>query len=123
MDTVRLKHGSEIAIRPIWLCPLKQREPSAVWDLYPLDPDTLYVNAGFWSTMPLGVGESDGVHNRNIEVTVARLGGRKSLYSTAFYPEDEFWATYNGARYDVLKKAYDPDGRLLDLYAKAVGRG
>jgi hypothetical protein len=50
------------------------------------------------------------------------MGGRKSLYSTAYYPEDEFWATYNGARYDVLKKTYDPEGRLLDLYAKAVGR-
>jgi FAD/FMN-containing dehydrogenase len=112
----------EIPIRPIWLCPLKQRDPSAVWDLYALRPDTLYVNAGFWSTMPRGVGEADGLHNRNIEVAVARLGGRKSLYSTAYYPEDEFWATYNGSTYDVLKKTYDSDGRLLDLYAKTVGR-
>lgn len=112
----------EIPIRPIWLCPLRQRDPQAVWDLYALDPDTLYVNAGFWSTMPRGVGEPDGLHNRNIELAVARMGGRKSLYSTAYYPEDEFWATYNGATYDVLKKTYDPDGRLLDLYEKAVGR-
>jgi FAD/FMN-containing dehydrogenase len=112
----------EVSIRPIWLCPLRQRDREAVWDLYPLDPDKLYINAGFWSTVPLGVGEPDGVHNRNIEQTVARLGGRKSLYSTAYYPEDEFWATYNGPRYDVLKKTYDPDGRLLDLYAKTVGR-
>ncbi|MFL6237890.1 MAG: FAD-dependent oxidoreductase [Actinomycetes bacterium] len=112
----------EIPIRPIWLCPIKQRRPDVVWELYSLDPHTLYVNAGFWSTMPRGVGEPDGLHNRNIELEVARLGGRKSLYSTAFYPEDEFWATYNGSSYDVLKKTYDPDNRLLDLYAKAVGR-
>ncbi len=50
------------------------------------------------------------------------LGGRKSLYSTSFYPEDEFWRLYNGAAYDVVKKAYDGDGRLLDLYAKCVQR-
>ena len=112
----------EIPIRPIWLCPLKQRNPQAVWDLYALDPDTLYVNAGFWSTVPLGVGVPDGLHNRSIEEAVAPHGGRKSLYSTSYYPEDEFWATYNGPTYDVLKKTYDPDGRLLDLYAKTVGR-
>jgi FAD/FMN-containing dehydrogenase len=110
----------EISIRPIWLCPLRQRDPKAVWELYALDPETLYVNAGFWSAVPLGVGEHDGDHNRRIEESVAAHGGRKSLYSTSYYAEDEFWATYNGAAYDVLKKTYDPDGRLLDLYAKAV---
>ena len=50
------------------------------------------------------------------------LGGRKSLYSTSYYSEDEFWATYGGATYDVLKKTYDPEGRLLDLYEKTVRR-
>jgi FAD/FMN-containing dehydrogenase len=109
-------------IQPVWLCPLRQRDPSAVWDLYQLDPDTVYVNVGFWSTAVLPPGETEGFHNRAIEQAVQRLGGRKSLYSTAFYPETEFWETYGGARYEVLKKTYDPDGRLLDLYAKTVQR-
>jgi FAD/FMN-containing dehydrogenase len=109
-------------IEPVWLCPLRQRDPAAVWDLYELEPTTTYVNVGFWSTVALPDGESDGFHNRAIERKVAELGGRKSLYSTAFYPEDEFWASYGGASYDVLKKTYDPDGRLLDLYAKTVRR-
>jgi FAD/FMN-containing dehydrogenase len=109
-------------IQPVWLCPLRQRDPAAVWDLYPLDPDTLYVNVGFWSTAPLPAGAGDGYHNRAIEEMVRDLGGRKSLYSTSFYPEDEFWETYGGDTYEVLKKTYDPDGRLLDLYAKTVQR-
>jgi FAD/FMN-containing dehydrogenase len=109
-------------IEPVWLCPLRQRDPDAVWDLYQLDPDTTYVNVGFWSTAPLPPGEADGYHNRAIEEKVRELGGRKSLYSTAFYPEAEFWQTYGGDRYDVLKKEYDTDGRLLDLYAKTVQR-
>ena len=85
--------------------------------------ETTYVNVGFWSAVDLPAGETDGYHNRRIEQKVAELGGHKSLYSTAFYPDEEFWATYNGASYDVLKKAYDPDGRLLDLYAKTVQDG
>jgi FAD/FMN-containing dehydrogenase len=106
----------------VWICPLKQRDPDATWDLYALDPSTLYVNVGFWSTAPLPPGERDGFHNRAIEEKVGELGGRKSLYSTAFYPEEEFWATYGGESYRLLKKTYDPDGRLLDLYAKTVQR-
>ena len=42
------------------------------------------------------------------------------MYSTAFYDEETFWATYNGAAYAVLKKTYDPDNRLADLYDKVV---
>ncbi|MFN2517842.1 MAG: FAD-binding protein [Jatrophihabitantaceae bacterium] len=112
----------EVGISPVWVCPLRQRDPAAVWDLYALDPDTLYVNIGFWSTVPLPAGCADGRYNRMIEREVALLDGRKSLYSTAYYDEEEFWATYNGTAYDRLKKEYDPDGRLLDLYAKTVQR-
>ena len=109
-------------IEPVWLCPLRLRDPDAVWDLYVMSPGVTYVNVGFWSSAPLPPGESDGFHNRAIEERVAALGGRKSLYSTAFYPPDEFWATYGGAAYTVLKKKYDPHARLLDLYEKTVAR-
>jgi FAD/FMN-containing dehydrogenase len=109
-------------IQPVWMCPLKQRDPAATWDLYSLDPTSLYVNIGFWSAAPLPPGETDGFHNRAIEEEVTRLAGRKSLYSTAFYPEDEFRANYGGPTYEVLKKTYDGEGRLLDLYAKTVKR-
>ncbi len=114
--------NARTGIEPVWMCPLKQRDPAAHWDLYALDPATLYVNVGFWSTAPLPPGEHDGYHNRAIEEKVAELGGRKSLYSTAFYPEDEFWATYGGEVYTLLKKTYDPNGRLLNLYDKTVKR-
>lgn len=109
-----------VGMRPVWLCPLRQRDPDGHWPLYELTPSETYVNVGFWGTVPLAPGQDPNHHNRLIEREVERLGGRKSLYSTAFYPEDEFWRLYNGPAYDVLKKTYDPDGRLLDLYAKAV---
>jgi FAD/FMN-containing dehydrogenase len=110
-----------VPISPFWLCPLRQRDPAAVWDLYRLDPGELYVNVGFWSSLPLEPGMDPAHHNRWVEAEVDRLGGRKSLYSTAFYEEARFWELYNGPVYHRLKDRYDPDGRLHDLYAKCVG--
>jgi FAD/FMN-containing dehydrogenase len=113
----------EIPISPFWVCPLRPRDPGARWDLYVLDPETTYVNFGFWSTVPVADSEPDGVHNRRIEHVVREIGGRKSLYSTSYYDRDEFWRLYNGPAYAALKEAYDAEHRLLDLYQKCVERG
>ncbi len=110
----------EVGISPVWMCPLRPRGGAQAWSLYPLDPSTTYVNFGFWSSVPLTAGQPDDAHNRLVERLVSDLGGRKSLYSTSSYDRDEFWSLYSGAEYEVLKKAYDPDGRLLDLFDKCV---
>jgi FAD/FMN-containing dehydrogenase len=110
----------EIPISPVWICPLQQRSGAVSWPLYELDPEALYVNFGFWSAVPLEPGEADGTHNRMIEAKVSELGGRKSLYSESFYEEDAFWQLYNGETYHALKKNYDGNHRLLDLYDKCV---
>src|SRR5664280_1508409 len=129
----------EVPILPVWLCPLRLRgaggaaptAPMAAvqaesdggpWPLYPLHPDQTYVNVGFWSTVPIAAGAPDGQVNRRIEKAVAQHNGHKSLYSESYYPSEEFWALYGGAAYREAKARYDPDSRLLDLYAKAVGR-
>ena len=112
----------EVGIEPVWVCPLKQRDPSVRWPLYEFEPGTTYVNVGFWSTVPLptGVQPAEGRVNRRIEQEVTALDGRKSLYSTAYYAEDEFWRIYGGDDYADLKRSYDPAGRLLGLYDKVV---
>lgn len=114
----------EVGIEPIWICPLQQRDPNARWPLYEFDARTLYVNVGFWSTVPLpdGADPDEGRVNRRIEEVVSELDGRKSLYSTAFYDRDTFWSIYGGNEYERLKKEYDPNGRLLGLYEKVVER-
>jgi FAD/FMN-containing dehydrogenase len=109
----------DVGITPVWLCPLRLRA-SRAWPLYPLQPDQLYVNLGFWSSVPLRPGQPDGFHNRLVEDAVSALGGHKSLYSTVHYPPEEFWRRYNGAAYRALKRTYDPAGRLPDLYDKCV---
>ena len=106
-----------VPIQPIWLCPLRLRDDER-WPLYPLRPRRTYVNVGFWSTVP--VGASEGETNRRIERRVSELDGHKSLYSDAFYSRDEFDELYGGEIYRDVKRRYDPDARLLDLYEKAV---
>ena len=112
----------QTGMSPVWLCPLRQRDPDVTWELYALDAETTYVNIGFWGGVDLPPGRHEPFHNRAIELAVAEMGGRKSLYSTAFYPEDEFWAAYGGPAYELLKKTYDPQGRFPGLYEKTVGR-
>jgi FAD/FMN-containing dehydrogenase len=112
----------DIGISPVWLCPLRLRA-SRPWPLYPLEPAELYVNVGFWSSVPLHNGQLDGFHNRLIEDAVTAIGGHKSLYSTAYFSAEEFWRHYNGAAYGEVKRTYDRDGRLPDLYHKVCGPG
>ena len=116
-----------VGMRPVWLCPLRLRESEGpgsarTWPSYPLDPGTTYVNAGFWGTVPIETGRSDGDLNRAIEEKVTALGGHKSLYSDAFYDEPVFAELYGTANLDKLRQELDPDGRLPALYDKAVRR-
>jgi len=109
-----------VPIEPIWLCPLRLREAGGGWPLYPIKPNQTYVNVGFWGTVPIG--QHSGETNRLIERKVGQLDGHKSLYSESYYSRQEFDDLYGGDTYRAVKKRYDPDSRLLDLYAKAVQR-
>jgi FAD/FMN-containing dehydrogenase len=112
-----------VPIEPIWLCPLRLRGDDS-WPLYPIRPHHTYVNIGFWSAVPVrpGFPDEQGHTNKLIEQKVSQLDGHKSLYSDAYYGQDEFDELYGGETYKTVKKIYDPDSRLLDLYAKAVQR-
>ena len=124
-------------IEPIWICPLRlrdqalpatdpgvdpatDRDPERPWLLYPLAPDTTYVNIGFWSSAPIEDRMAEGAWNRRIEEEVSRLGGHKSLYSEVFYSREEFASLYGGEHATRLKSEFDPDGRFATLYDKAV---
>jgi FAD/FMN-containing dehydrogenase len=111
--------AAEVGMSPVWMCPLRLRG-ERTWPLYPMRPGQVYVNFGFWGTVALPPGAADGHYNRRVENAVSDLGGHKGLYSTSFYSSEEFWQRYNGPEYAVLKREYDADGRLADLYEKCV---
>ncbi len=122
--------ADQVAMSPVWLCPLRLREPAGSeagstkpWPLYPLSPGQIYVNVGFWGTVAITAGRADGDVNRLVEAAVAEHAGHKSLYSDAYYDRETFAAVYGGKTYAELKEKYDPGHRLTGLYEKAVGRG
>jgi FAD/FMN-containing dehydrogenase len=109
---------AEIGITPVWICPFMNFE--RIYDLYAFDSNKLYINFGFWDMIPSAYGE--GHFNKKIESRLPGLNGKKALYSTAYYDEETFWEIFNRTRYQELKKKYDPDGILQNLYAKCVRR-
>ncbi len=108
-----------VGMRPVWLCPVRA---TRTWPTYPLDPEQLYVNVGFWGTVHVGPDAADAPLNRAIEETVHELGGHKSLYSEAFYDRTAFDALYDGDHLARVKQRFDPDDRLTSLYDKVVRR-
>ncbi|WP_343908971.1 FAD-binding oxidoreductase [Nocardioides aquiterrae] len=108
-----------VGMRPVWLCPCTAKRD---WPTYPLEPETLYVNVGFWGTVHVGPEAVDAPRNRAIEAKVHELGGHKSLYSEAFYDPETFDELYDGANLAAVKGRYDPENRLTSLYDKAVKR-
>jgi FAD/FMN-containing dehydrogenase len=110
----------EIGILPVWICPVRRFDAAVTFPMFPMRPGVVYVNFGFWDVVKSREPHEPGYFNRLVEQKVAELGGLKSLYSDAFYPEDEFWRLHDRAAYDRLKAKYDPQGRLRNLYDKCV---
>ena len=87
-------------------------------------PGQLYVNVGFWGTVPLPPGAADGLlqpADRGRRST--ELGGHKSLYSTSFYSREEFWRALQRAGLRRAQERLRPGGRLPDLYEQVRSRG
>lgn len=55
---------------------------------------------------------------RMLEEKLLALGGVKTLISSNFYSEDEFWRTWNRPNYEAVKARTDPDNRFRGLYEK-----
>jgi FAD/FMN-containing dehydrogenase len=112
----------EIGIAPIWICPIMTSPAAERFSLYPMRPQQLYANFGFWDVVRRRHARSHGHFNRMVESEVERLGGIKSLYSESYYDREAFWRIYGGDAYRALKARYDPDGAFPDLYEKCVLR-
>lgn len=110
--------NEEIGIAPVWICPVAAYDPSVSCPLYPMNPRTLYVNFGFWDSVRSD--HEEGYFNKKIEAKVRELGGKKSLYSNAFYTRKTFWQLYDETTYRRLKARYDPTNKMKDLYEKCV---
>ena len=97
---------AQIGMEPVWLCPLRQRDPDAAWDALPARPgDVVRQRRLLGRRRPAARASPRRPQPARSSELVADLGGHKSLYSTAFYPEDEFWAAYSGPAYECSRRA------------------
>jgi FAD/FMN-containing dehydrogenase len=112
----------EIALAPVWICPLVGTAHADRFALYPLAPGQLCINFGFWDVLRRPERREPGHYNRLIEQRVSAQGGIKSLYSDSYYTREEFARLYGGAAYRALKAKYDPNGSFPELYDKCVLR-
>ncbi len=112
----------EIGFTPVWICPTRAWDKEARFELYPMDPEALYVNFGFWDVIKGRRTMPKGHYNRRVEDKVVELGGIKSLYSDSYFTPEQFWALYNKPAYDALRRRYDPQGVFKDIYTKCVLR-
>jgi FAD/FMN-containing dehydrogenase len=101
------------------VCPVRPQPSRQPWSLYPLR-DELHLNFGFWDSVASREDLPEDHFNRLLEREVARLGGRKSLYSTVHYPREEFWTLHDEAAYLAVKGRYDPGARLRGLWEKVT---
>jgi len=102
---------------PIWLCPVK----GTASPLMPMNAGKLYINFGFWDALEgpeTKGGNEAGTVNRALEQLCTKLGGKKTLYSSVYFSEEEFFEQYNGQLYKRIKAKYDPTGRLRGWYER-----
>merc|ERR1712216_696248 len=111
--------GSQQKTVPIWLCPVKGTSSP----LMPMDSSMMYINFGFWDACEgketIG-GMTTGKINRALEQLVLQFDGKKTLYSSVFSSEEEFYEQYNGKHYHSIKEKYDPTTRLRGWYARVT---
>lgn len=112
----------EISTKPIVIAPVCCPTPENRFPLFPLKPLAMYVNIGFYGSVPTVKGSETGYFNKLVEKKTAELGGIKMLYSDAYYTEEGFWKIYDKGFYDSLKQKYDPQKKLKNLYEKCVKR-
>ncbi|MHA6750600.1 FAD-binding oxidoreductase [Dermacoccus nishinomiyaensis] len=117
LETFMPWFDEHVGMTPVWVCPLRLRGDNA-WPLYQLEPNRTYVNVGFWGTVAITPGRSDGDVNRDIEAVLPTMHGHKSLYSDVYYDAETFEELYGAAEYRRMKTKYDPQGRLPEFADK-----
>lgn len=108
----------EIGIHPLFICPVQKETLSTpLWRLP--ENNQIYCDVGFFSRKKTSFVR--GHYNRLVEDKLVEIGGRKSLYSRTYYPEEQFKKLYYGeGAYEKLKAQYDPYNKLPTLFDKCV---
>ncbi|KAI8264869.1 Delta(24)-sterol reductase [Colletotrichum sp. SAR11_239] len=113
--------ADNMEIWPLWLCPLRAIEAPS-FHPYTTEPGgdapQPMLNVGVWGHSSKKI-DRFMRQNRDLEAKLMELGGRKVLYSHAYYTEKEFWDMYDKDWYTKLRERYNATS-LPDVYDKVV---
>lgn len=114
--------ADNLGIWPLWLCPLRGKEGPTFHPCTPRDglpdrgPPESLLNVGLWgraSQDPAAFVEQ----SLDLERKLAKLGGRKVLYSHTYCTEQAFWTSYERSWYEELRHKYRAE-TLPSIYEK-----
>jgi delta24-sterol reductase len=118
--------GNGLGIWPLWICPVRMvgpRHPANAGFGFPVQatpPGGLMVNVGVYGQPAGGAPFDPVVVNTALEGAATALGGRKMLYAQSFYSERDFWALFDKAAYDRVRKAYGGAAAFPDVAVKLL---
>ncbi|KAK6225689.1 FAD binding domain-containing protein [Colletotrichum tabaci] len=136
-----------LEIWPLWLCPLRALASTPSFHPYTTEPPggdgngngdgngdcngngegnavtQPMLNVGVWGPSSKKI-DRFVRQNRDLEAKLAELGGRKVLYSHAYYTEKEFWDVYDREWYTALRERYGATSlpTVFDKVTVDVGR-
>lgn len=110
--------NTEIAIYPLWICPLLPPRNAETSTRGFLDTG-LMINVGIWGKADLPY-PSFVALNRKLEAAVAALKGCKVLYAHNYYTREEFWSIYDNDQYEALRTRAKSHAVFPDIYDKVT---
>eukprot|EP00485_Elphidium_margaritaceum_P009065 CAMPEP_0202686586 /NCGR_PEP_ID=MMETSP1385-20130828/2335_1 /ASSEMBLY_ACC=CAM_ASM_000861 /TAXON_ID=933848 /ORGANISM="Elphidium margaritaceum" /LENGTH=472 /DNA_ID=CAMNT_0049341191 /DNA_START=257 /DNA_END=1676 /DNA_ORIENTATION=+ len=99
---------------PLWLCPTKNDEQD--FTLFSVTA-AVNINFGFWA--PVAWDRKLDL-DTYLESNLDRFQAKKWLYSHVRFSKDELYRRYGGSKYFELKRKYDKQNKIRDLYNKCT---
>lgn len=109
-------YAKEVKHFPLWCVPYR-RARDYEWvseEFFQNNPDELYLDIAVY-----GMKKKDDVnYYKLIEDKLMEIGGLKTLISSNYYSEEDFWRFWNKPNYDKIKQRTDPNNIFRNLYTK-----
>jgi len=109
-------YRQEVNFFPLWCVPYRcaRKYEWISKDFWRKTEDDLFLDLAIYGMKKRG-GKN---YYRVLEEGLMELGGLKTLISTNYYTEPDFWKIWNKENYDAVKAKTDPKNIFRDLYTK-----
>ncbi len=109
-------YQQEVNFFPLWCVPYKavRKYEWVSKEYWAKTKDELFLDLAIYGLKK----KRDKNYYKLLEDKLMELGAMKTLISTNYYTETDFWKLWNNKNYYVVKKQTDPNNIFRDLYTK-----